>query len=73
MFYDNYFWGMGPIWWFVWIILLVWIFVIPYNIPGQRKKKVLPLDILKKQLASGHISTEEYLERKKTLNPTRDI
>jgi putative membrane protein len=68
MFYEGYhFWGMHLLWWFVWIILLFWIFATPYDIPGQRKKKDSPLDILQKRFASGQISTEEYHEKKKIL------
>ena len=58
---------MHLIWWFVWIILLFWIFAIPYDVPGQRSKKDTPLDILKKRYASGEINNEEYQEKKKIL------
>lgn len=64
--YYNY-WGMHLVWWFVWIIFVVWIFATPYDIPGQRRKKDTPLDILKKRLASGQITQEQYLELKSTL------
>jgi len=67
MMYNNGFWGMDIIWWFVWIILIFWIFATPYNIPGQRRKKDGPLDILKKRFASGQITQEEYEESKKIL------
>lgn len=56
---------MHLIWWFAWFILLLWIFATPYDIPGQRKKKDSPLDILQKRLASGKITNEEYHEKKK--------
>ena len=59
---------MSSIWWFVWIILLIWIFAIPYNIPFQRFKKESSLDILQKQFASGQITKEEYLDRKRVLS-----
>jgi len=67
MFYANNFWGMGLVWWFAWLIMLFWIFAVPYNIPGQRNKKDLPLDILKKRLASGQIDTDEYQQKKQML------
>lgn len=68
MFYNGYhFWGMHVIWWFIWIIFLFWIFLTPYDIPGQMKKKDAPLDILRKRFASGQITKEEYLENKKVL------
>ena len=66
MFYGNY-WGMNLIWWFVWLSFLFWIFATPYDIPGQRKKKDSPLDILRQRFASGQITTEEYNEKKKIL------
>ena len=64
--YYNY-WGMNMIWWFVWGILLFWIFVTPYNIPGQRNKKDSPLDILQKRFASGKINHLQYKEMKQML------
>ena len=66
MYYNNY-WGMDFIWWCAWIIMLLWIFVVPYNIPGQRNRKDSPLDVLLKRFASGEIGKEEYEERKKMI------
>ncbi|WP_354003293.1 SHOCT domain-containing protein [Mucilaginibacter aquariorum] len=51
----------------LWCVMLIWIFATPYDLPGQRKKKDSPLDILKKRFASGEITKEEYHERKKIL------
>jgi len=66
--YEGYHYlGMHLFWWFVWIILLFWIFALPYNIPGQRSRKETPLDKLKNRFASGEIEKEEYLEKKKLL------
>ncbi len=67
MFYESNYWGMDFIWWIVWILLLIWIFLVPYNIPGQRKPKESPLDILKRRFASGQIGKDEYEQSKKTL------
>lgn len=67
MYENNHFWGMHLLWWFVWVIILFWIFAIPYNIPGQRLKKDSPLDLLKKRLASGEIDNKEYQEKKDLL------
>ena len=66
---DNgyYFGGMHFIWWFIWLMLLFWIFFTPWSIPGERRKKDDPLDILKKRFASGEITKEQYLEDKKLL------
>lgn len=64
MLYNNYFWGMDLIWWFVWIGLLIWIFALPFDLPGQRKKKDTPLDLLKRRFANGIITKEEYIEKR---------
>ena len=67
MIYDGTFGGMNIFWWFLWGFLMVWIFAVPYDIPGQRNKKQSPLDILKRRFASGQILNDEYLEKKKIL------
>jgi putative membrane protein len=68
MYNDYYYlWGMNFIWWFVWIVLLFWIFALPYNIPGQRYKRDSPLDFLKKRFASGQITKEQYQDQKTIL------
>jgi len=64
----HFFWGMHWIWWLLWIFLLLWIFATPYNIPGERRKKETPLDILKRRFANGEITKEEYEEKKNILN-----
>jgi putative membrane protein len=67
MYNENYFWGMNLVWWFVWMFLLVWIFAIPYDIPGQRKKRETAIDILKKRFANGQIDLEEFHDMKKII------
>ena len=67
MFYDNYYWGMHFFWWVIWIIMLIWIFAVPYDIPGQKRRKDSPLDILQRRLASGEISANEYSEKRKII------
>jgi putative membrane protein len=68
MLYAGYhFWGMHLVWWFIWLSLLFWIFAIPYNVPGQRKRVRTPLDILQTRFASGQITTEEYEDMKRIL------
>ncbi len=64
MYHEHHFWGMHFFWWVFWVILLIWIFASPYNIPGQRTKNETPLDILKKRFAKGEITKEEFDEKK---------
>ncbi len=64
MFYTNYYWGMNFVWWSVWMVIIFWIFLTPYDIPGQRRRKDSPLDTLNKRFASGEINNNEYLEKK---------
>jgi putative membrane protein len=67
--YDGYhFWGMHFFWWVFWLIILIWIFVMPWNIPGQRSKRETPIDILKTRFAKGEITKEEYEAKKKTID-----
>jgi len=63
---DYSYWGMNTVWWFFWVLLVLWIFVIPYNIPGQRTG-VSAMDILRRRLAAGTITKEEFNERKELL------
>ena len=58
---------MNMIWWFIWGIFILWVFFLPYNIPGHRYKKDSPLDILMKSFASGLITSDEYHEKKKII------
>ena len=67
MYYNNYYWGMNLIWWLLWMFLIFWIFVTPYDVPGQRKKKDSALDILQQRYALGQMTTEEYKDHKKVL------
>jgi putative membrane protein len=68
MHYDNYhFGGMHLIWWFVWVFFVIWIFAMPFDIPGRRYKGETSLEMLKKRFVSGEISLEEYQQKKKLL------
>ena len=64
---NYYYWGMNAIWWIVWLVLLFWIFAIPYDVPGQRRRRDSPLEILKKRFAAGQITKEEFLTQKEIL------
>ena len=50
MYYEYYYGGMNFICWGIWLVMIFWIFAIPYDIPGQRNRKDKPLEILKKDL-----------------------
>lgn len=67
MYYENYYYGMNIIWWAIWIILLFWIFAMPFEIPGQRHKKDSAFDLLQKRYANGDITFTEYYNSKKNL------
>ncbi|MEZ4690973.1 MAG: SHOCT domain-containing protein [Ignavibacteria bacterium] len=43
---------------------MIWIFATPWKIPGDKRKKDTPLDILQKRYAAGEINKEEYEDRK---------
>lgn len=64
---GHHFWGMHFFWWIFWVIILIWIFATPWDIPGQMKRREPPLGILKKRFAKGEISKDEFEEIKKTL------
>lgn len=64
---GYHFWGMHFFWWIFWIIILIWIFLTPWDIPGQRIKRDTALGILKKRFAKGEISLEEFEQFKKVL------
>ena len=65
--YNNYYWGMNVVWWIIWIILMFWIFAIPYKIPGQRRSRDTAFDILQKRYAQGNISEAEYYDKKRIM------
>lgn len=65
--YNDYYLGMSAIWWIIWLVLLFWIFAVPYDIPGQRRRKDSPLEILKKRFANGQMTKEEFEAQKDIL------
>ncbi len=64
---NGHLMGAHWIWWIIFLIVLIWIFLIPKDIPGQRNQKDSPMDILKKRYAKGEITKEEYDEMRKNL------
>lgn len=69
MFHNGDFsiWGMHMLWWVIWLIFIIWIFATPWKIPGDKRRKDTPLEILQKRFALGELNKEEYEDRKKTL------
>jgi putative membrane protein len=68
MFYDGYHVaGMHLFWWIVWMLFMIWIFATPYSMMGYRMLRESSSEVLKRRLASGEITTEEYHEKKAIL------
>ena len=65
--HDWYFGGMHGVWWILWLILIFWIFLIPYPTPGQRRSKDKAMETLRERYARGEINDEEFEQRKKVL------
>jgi putative membrane protein len=61
----NHLFGMHVSWWFIVALVLVNIFDFFYQFSEAKSKKYSPLNILKRRLALGEISKEDYLEKKK--------
>lgn len=65
--------GFGMMWygWIFWILILIGIFFLIWVLANQNKNKPTPEDsskeILKKRLAKGEITKEEYHKLKKEL------
>lgn len=67
MWYDHYYWGMNWVWWILWFLIFIWIFALPFGIPGQRYYRETPLDILRRRFAKGEINEQEYRDKKAEL------
>lgn len=68
MFFNGGF-GMGGMHgtgWFLWIILIGVILFIVFGRPGRRRET--PHEVLRRRLASGEITTDEYEKRKALLD-----
>ncbi len=60
MVHLSAFLGMDLIWWAVFLVIVIWIFIVPFDIPGQRKRMDSALEILKTKFAAGDITKEEF-------------
>ena len=61
--HDGNFWGMHFIWWIFWLVILAWLFFLPF----RRNSKNRALVILQERFAKGEITKEEYEERRRIL------
>lgn len=72
MFYDGgYFMGgMHGFWWIFWLALIGVILFFGWARSGDRNRRSreTPHEVLKRRLASGEISPEEYTQRKSLLD-----
>lgn len=66
--HTSAFLGMDLIWWAVFLVILIWIFIAPFDIPGKRRQRDSPLEILKKRFAAGEITAEEFKRDRNLLN-----
>ena len=67
--------GMDWIWWLFWLALIGVIVFYGWGRPDQRQRgpRESPHEVLKRRLANGEISTEEYEQRKLLLDRDADI
>ena len=70
---DHWMWGMHGGWWILILLVLIVLFwTIGRSVRGTRDRpadtgSTPPLEELKRRYAAGEISTEEFEERKQTL------
>ncbi|NHN24785.1 SHOCT domain-containing protein [Flavobacterium jejuense] len=66
---NNYhFMGLHLIWWCIAIVLLICFFLYKsFKNSDKKTTKETPIEILKKRLALGEISKEDYLEKKELI------
>ncbi|MDT0641944.1 SHOCT domain-containing protein [Zunongwangia sp. F363] len=59
-------------WWWILIPIVLVLVLFLYNGKNRQYtvKKENPMDVLNNRFAKGEITKEEYIERKKTINPT---
>jgi putative membrane protein len=72
MFYDNGFFmgGMHGLWWIFWVVLLGVIVFYGWGRPRERHRgsRETPHEVLRRRLANGEITTDQYEERKALLD-----
>jgi putative membrane protein len=76
--FDDGGYMMGSVhglWWILWLVVLIGLVVFyVWGQPGVRRQdsRDTPLDVLKRRLASGELSPEEYEKRKALLDGEGD-
>ena len=62
--------GMHGLWWFFWMALIGVLVFYGWGSPSTRRQRPreTPLDVLKRRLASGEITPEQYEQRKALLD-----
>lgn len=70
MMHDNsyHFFGMHFLWWIVIVAIVLLALLFFYKSNGQKSKTDAPLDVLKRRLASGAISKEDFIEKREMLD-----
>jgi putative membrane protein len=70
-FNDGYFMGgMHGFWWIFWVALIGVLVFYQWGRPGERRRgpRETPHEVLRRRLANGEITTEQYEERKTLLD-----
>ena len=65
MYYDNYYFGINLVWWGLGIMLLIFIFLIPFDTTRQRQKKNQPIIFYKNNLLWAKSRNPNTTKRKK--------
>lgn len=71
VFHDGYFMGgMHWVWWIFWLALIGFLAFYKWRRPGDRRHgpRETPHEVLKRRLANGEISAQEYEQRKALLD-----
>ena len=65
--YNENFFRIHFFWWIFWVILIIVIYYLS-NSQKRNRTSETPLDILKKRVAKGEITKEEFERLKESLN-----
>ncbi|MEO7151196.1 MAG: SHOCT domain-containing protein [Burkholderiaceae bacterium] len=72
MFYDGGYsmGGMHGLWWFFWVALIGVLVFYGWGSPSAKRQRPResPIDVLRRRLASGEITPEQYEQRKALLD-----